>query len=441
MERVPNREYDGRIWYTIDRRRRDTASYWSVIVMAKGAKVTNTFRKSHLLYDQPVRKARMTEGRSSEILLPPHTSRIARRAITLSSSISHNPANKDHFMASVHTYIPPSKNFDTTAYSPWFSPPITPTIMMTNQPRLGRPVKPVSPRAKLVRLGLSDHDENVHESEHSIATITTGRISKETTEGSLSEDLCTELIQETWKKLLQSQKNDKKALGMQLVANMLKIKPSCSTSLGVSSSSERTPRFAELGAKLGDLLDQLVQSMGPDLCDEDLAEEWIEEGLDALLVQKAVIRCLEESLDSDEYSFEAAQAWSTTFKDTLQKLKDSSRFSHLIFLDAGTPSAEASSSSKDMVFIVLLCKNKLLVVWYQYNSNVSVRWTWCARSARKFKLYAGTSLPSRAGHVSFRPKERPRAMCERISYEQTLVSRSKAEKIPGLYMHTMTSSL
>mmetsp|Transcript_2755 Transcript_2755/g.5740 ORF Transcript_2755/g.5740 Transcript_2755/m.5740 type:complete len:223 (-) Transcript_2755:32-700(-) len=166
----------------------------------------------------------------------------------------------------------------------------------------------------------SDHDENVHESEHSIATITTGRISKETTEGSLSEDLCIELIQETWNKLLQSQKNDKKALGMQLVANMLKIKPSCSTSLGVSSSSERTPRFAELGAKLGDLLDQLVQSMGPDLCDEDLAEEWIEEGLDALLVQKAVIRCLEESLDSDEYSFEAAQAWSTTFKDTLQKV-------------------------------------------------------------------------------------------------------------------------
>ena len=151
--------------------------------------------------------------------------------------------------------------------------------------------------------------------------IAVDRSHRETAEVCLTERQSTALIQGTWNQLLQNQGNDKKAVGEQIVRYMLNIKPSCSTSLGISSSSsEQTPRFAELGDKVGYVLDRLVLNMGLDLWDEELTEEWIEEGLDALLVHRAVIRCLEGSLDSDVYSYEAAEAWSTAFKDTLQKV-------------------------------------------------------------------------------------------------------------------------
>ena len=169
-------------------------------------------------------------------------------------------------------------------------------------------------------------DESESESgyylEHSMVSVAEdGRtIPQETSVGGLTEERSIELIQESWKKMLNSQRNDKKAVGEQLVLSMLKIKPSCSTALGVSSSSEQTPRFAELCTSLCDMMDRLVAAMGPDLCDEDLAEEWIEEGLDARLVYKAVIDCLEQFLESDDYSYEVAEAWSTTFRDTLQKI-------------------------------------------------------------------------------------------------------------------------
>lgn len=169
----------------------------------------------------------------------------------------------------------------------------------------------------------SDCSDDEHEhTEDSIVTIKTGFVLNGVTDigDGLKDEDSIQLIQESWNALL-NKKNDKRAVGEQIVMSMLEIKPSYSTSLGVSPlPTEQTPRFAELCTKMVDMLDRLVQTMKADLCDEDLAEEWMEEGLDARLVHKAIIHCLEDSLDTDDYSFEAARAWSTTFRDVMQKV-------------------------------------------------------------------------------------------------------------------------
>lgn len=162
-------------------------------------------------------------------------------------------------------------------------------------------------------------------SEHSEITLTAGSPDQKnsTTEG--DGDLHArhvELIQESWKALLSAPKG-RAAVGEKIILKMMEIKPACKKALGISPS-DRTARFNDLCARLVDMLHTIVGKMEPsNFCEEDLVmmgEEWLEEGLDARLVHKALIQCLEDTLDADDYSYEAGEAWASTFKDVLQKM-------------------------------------------------------------------------------------------------------------------------
>ena len=131
-----------------------------------------------------------------------------------------------------------------------------------------------------------------------------------------------ELIQQSWRTMKIAASN-KEAIGEKIILHMMEVKPSCGNSLGVSPL-DRTPRFAEVSKKLMNILDRIVDKMeATDAFDDDLAEigeEWLEEGLDARLVHKAILHCLQDLLNSDQFSYEAEEAWSTTFKDALLKI-------------------------------------------------------------------------------------------------------------------------
>lgn len=174
----------------------------------------------------------------------------------------------------------------------------------------------------------SDSENDSEDSEHSTATGNGGYVlnprglSASSRDGTAQvEERHITLIQASWEKLLGVTGNNL-STGKKIIAKIVEIKPAEQSTIGVDPSKP-SPRFALLANNVVDILDRIVKMLGPCFCDQDLimmGEEWLEEGLDAKLVHKAVIQCLEESLDADDYSYETAEAWESTFKDVLKKM-------------------------------------------------------------------------------------------------------------------------
>lgn len=133
------------------------------------------------------------------------------------------------------------------------------------------------------------------------------------------------LIQTSWKAFLGTMRNHS-AAGKKILCQVLQLKPSARPALGIDQSQPSTPRWTDLSKTVVSLLDRIILGLEKSqdaAFDQDLimmGEEWLEEGLDTRLVHKALIQCLEDSLDADDYSYETAEAWASTFKDALQKI-------------------------------------------------------------------------------------------------------------------------
>ena len=167
-------------------------------------------------------------------------------------------------------------------------------------------------------------------SEHSNVTVNLGFSSVHVDTSSVVKaiqfkELHASLIQNSWKAFLGTASNHN-AAGKKILCQVLEVKPAAKSSLGIDPSQTSTPRWTELAKTVVSHLDRIILGLGKsqDMAfDQDLimmGEEWLEEGLDARLVHKALIQCLEESLDADDFSYETAEAWTSTFKDALQKM-------------------------------------------------------------------------------------------------------------------------
>lgn len=129
------------------------------------------------------------------------------------------------------------------------------------------------------------------------------------------------LIQQNWRKV-QEQDDYRKKFGSKLMQSMMEHDKTSRVSMGIAAFD--SIRFHDLCIMLVDTMEHIILYMlGTSYSEHELAdksEEWLDEGVDARLVYKALIRCLEETLDGDDYSFEAAEAWETTFRDVLHKM-------------------------------------------------------------------------------------------------------------------------
>ena len=145
-----------------------------------------------------------------------------------------------------------------------------------------------------------------------------------------------QLIQNTWEEFLgctgaaaNEDDDDAKTtsrrtlVGELIIDNMIALEPSSESSMGISSTYQT--RKVTLSAIIVDSLNYIINKiMGPHLNEVELdckAQEWLEEGIDAMLLHKALMKCLEKQHhDNKRVSNAALEACKTTFGDVLHKM-------------------------------------------------------------------------------------------------------------------------
>ena len=117
-----------------------------------------------------------------------------------------------------------------------------------------------------------------------------------------------DLIRTTWLAFLLAHGDDKQQVGHELIQQM-------------TAGSDMGDKSLVLVNSLDDLI---FHTLGKTLNSVELdakAQEWLEQGLDSMLLHKALQKCLEETLKDDPIFTPAARtAWKTTFGDVLHKM-------------------------------------------------------------------------------------------------------------------------
>ena len=136
-----------------------------------------------------------------------------------------------------------------------------------------------------------------------------------------------DLIRSTWDAFKTSRSNETKKhtkAGEDIIEKMIQLEGSSEASMGISSAyPTRKEALCEI---VVDSLDHIIfRVMGVTLNEIELdckAQDWLDEGLDAMLLHKALIKCLEDnsSVNKNVCTVDAMEAWKTTFGDVLHKM-------------------------------------------------------------------------------------------------------------------------
>lgn len=136
-----------------------------------------------------------------------------------------------------------------------------------------------------------------------------------------------DLIRSTWDAFKSTSRNETKnhtKAGEEIINKMIQLEGSSEASLGISSTYPT--RKENLCGIVVDSLDHIIfQVMGRTLNEVELdckAQDWLDEGLDAMLLHRALIKCLEEKSTANKNAFtdDDMEAWKTTFGDVLHKM-------------------------------------------------------------------------------------------------------------------------
>ena len=130
-----------------------------------------------------------------------------------------------------------------------------------------------------------------------------------------------DLIRTSWERA-KAKETCQTNIGENIIDQMIMLDGSAEAAMGISSTFPT--RKDMLGSTVVESLDRIIfQAMGTTLDERELdstAQEWLDEGLDAKLVHRALVQCLEKVLDKETYTEEASGAWNTTFRDILHKM-------------------------------------------------------------------------------------------------------------------------